>query len=179
MSNFYQRSPEFSSKKQITGFDCNLAILKDIDAIAEAINWSRNKFIEKCIVHTIQLIENFTYPSTPKFVNEVFELSQFDPNIFSSKKLTTVKVHKIHRTAISLHPIILKKVGHISHSVGWSRTAFIIAAMSHILSIIKNEATDPIPNIVKIARAIIPAANFTMTETDQSKPQDQTSNRCS
>ena len=170
MSNYFQLSPEFSSKKQITGFDCNSAILQEIDAIAEAIDWSRNKVIEESVSHIIHLIENLTYSSTPIFVSKFIGLPRFDRTVFgASEKSSDSKAHGIHRTAISLHPVILKKVDRISQSVGWSRTAFIISAMNHILSLIKDEAADPIPNVVKIARAVIPNANFAANKTDQSK----------
>lgn len=171
MSTDFKNHSELSSKKQITGFDCSSVILKEIDIVADSLDVSRNKIIEESVFHIIHLIENLSYPPIPTFVTKLRSSSQFNLNLFNiPQKEENSKVHRIHRTAIALHPVLLKKIVRISDSIGWSRTAFIVAAMSHILALIKEDAD--IPSIVKLARAVIPSAKFTTHEVAQSNNQD-------
>ena len=156
------------SKKQTTGFTCSSIILREISAVADLINWSRNQLIAESILHLIHLIEGFSNHTIPDYIREVVAtLQQSEQSkIHVSKSSNDVKkVHELHQTAISLNPLILKKVDHIVSSIGWSRNAFVVESINHTLNMIKEKNTDPIPSVVKLARAVIPSATFSTGTT--------------
>jgi hypothetical protein len=139
------------SKKQIIGFACNAVILKEINLVAEAVNWSRSQLIAESILHLVHLIEGSHNQATPDYIAQALTL---DWSHITEKKTDIKKPNAIQYTAISLHPVILKKVDNTSKAIGWSRNAF-IEAMRHTLNMIKDKNCEPIPNVVKIARSVI------------------------
>jgi len=173
MSLSFKETLKFTpAKKQTTGFTCSSIILREISAVADLINWSRNQLIAESILHLIHLIEGFTNHAVPDYIRQAASFQQgkkSEPSKihFSESADDIKKVYGLHQTAISLNPLILKKVDNITRSIGWSRNAFIVESINHTLNMIKDKNTDPIPSVVKLARAVIPSATFATNSSEK------------
>ncbi|HLB33560.1 MAG TPA: hypothetical protein VJK54_04930 [Chthoniobacterales bacterium] len=156
-------------KQQVMPLYCNAFLLKAMDDLANALNWSRNSLITESALHLIRLIENLSHHPLPNFVIQARALKQFDrcKVSFSEEEMNVTKV--IQRTSLLIHPILFKKVDHIAGSIKWSRNAFISESLIHTLNMVKDDKTNPIPIVVMMGRSVIPSVKFATAETDSLK----------